>query len=67
MLDALFEKLGKVFERAEHHTRDAYLADSVDLVDLENRMRALETEGCPDAGRNAFGPYSGVMPQDRNH
>lgn len=66
MISQWFDKLGKVFERAEHHRRDTYLASSVDMADLDRRVRSLETDGYPHADGTSFGPYSGVMPNDRN-
>ncbi|CAB3787779.1 DUF3563 family protein [Pararobbsia alpina] len=45
----MFAYLAKTFrhllERAEHSRRDAYLDSSVDLCDLERRMRSIETNG----------------------
>jgi len=48
MLAYLLEKLGNLLERAEHSRRDAYLASSVDICELERRMRSIEINGCPD-------------------
>lgn len=65
MLDHLFEKLGKVFERASNDQRDTYLASATDLADLDRRMRALECEGASCAQEHAYGPYAGSLPRDR--
>jgi hypothetical protein len=43
MFAYLFKMLRSVFERAEHCRRDAYLASSVDLCELERRMRSIDT------------------------
>ncbi|AUT56427.1 DUF3563 family protein [Paraburkholderia caribensis] len=42
MLIYLFQLLRKALDRAEHSRRDAYLAASVDIVELERRMHASE-------------------------
>jgi|HubBroStandDraft_5_1064220.scaffolds.fasta_scaffold54714_1 hypothetical protein len=47
MLAYLMEKLGSLLEQAEHSRRDAYLASSADIWDLERRMRSLEIDGYP--------------------
>ncbi|CAE6857141.1 hypothetical protein R75461_07775 [Paraburkholderia nemoris] len=39
----LFSKLAKRLESAEYQRRDAYLGASSNVLDLERRMRALET------------------------
>jgi hypothetical protein len=58
MFAALSEKLGALFFVSHHDKREAYLASSSDLVDLERRMHHL------DSGGHAFGLYSRVMPRD---
>lgn len=45
MFAYLVEQLHKLIECAEHSRRDAYLASSVDLFELERRMRSLEANG----------------------
>jgi hypothetical protein len=45
MFAYLVKQLRNLLERAEHSRRDAYLASSVDLFDLERRMRSIETRG----------------------
>ena len=74
MFAALFEKLGALFSLSRHdernaysaswfppahfEQREAYLASSSDLVDLERRMRHL------DRGVYPFRLHSSVMPRD---
>jgi hypothetical protein len=74
MFAALFEKLGALFSSSRHderntcpaslfppshfEQREAYLASSSDLVDLERRMRHL------DRGVYPFSLHSSVMPRD---
>lgn len=45
MLAYVIEKLSNWFESAERTRREAYLASSSDIVDLEKRLRALESNG----------------------
>ena len=45
MFAYLIEKLSNWFESAERTRREAYLASSSDVVDLEKRLRALESNG----------------------
>ncbi|CAB3804142.1 DUF3563 family protein [Pararobbsia alpina] len=45
MFAYLSEKLGKLLERAEHSRRDADLASTVDICELERRMRSIEING----------------------
>ncbi|HEY3539739.1 MAG: DUF3563 family protein [Trinickia sp.] len=45
MLAYIIEKLSNWFESAERTRREAYLASSSDVVDLEKRLRALESNG----------------------
>lgn len=45
MLAYILEKLSNWFESAERARREAYLAASSDVVDLERRLRALESWG----------------------
>lgn len=44
MFAALLMGLNTWFERLERQSRDAYLAESHDIVELEHRIRALESE-----------------------
>jgi hypothetical protein len=45
MFGYVFEKLGHWFETAERRRCEAFLASSVDITDLEKRIRVLETQG----------------------
>jgi hypothetical protein len=45
MVAYIIEKLSNWFESAERTRREAYLASSSDIVDLEKRLRALESNG----------------------
>jgi hypothetical protein len=45
MFAYLIEKLANLLERAEHSRRDAYLTSSVDIGELERRMRSIEING----------------------
>jgi hypothetical protein len=45
MFAYLLEKLSTWFESAERSRREAYLASSSDMVQLEQRIRSLETNG----------------------
>jgi hypothetical protein len=45
MFAYILEKLSSWFESAEHSRREAYLASSTDVVQLEQRIRSLETNG----------------------
>jgi hypothetical protein len=45
MFAYILEKLSNWFESAERSRREAYLASSVDVVQLEQRIRSLETDG----------------------
>jgi hypothetical protein len=45
MFAALLMNLNNWFERLERQSRDAYLAESHDIVELEHRIRVLESEG----------------------
>jgi hypothetical protein len=45
MFAYIFEKLTNWFESAERGRREAYLATSSDIVDLERRIRSLESNG----------------------
>ena len=58
MFSALFEMLGSLFTRSTYDEREEYLASSTDLVDLEGRMRHLDSGGYP------FSLHSSVAPRD---
>lgn len=45
MFAYILEKLSTWFETAERNRREAYLASSSDIVDLERRLRSLEAHG----------------------
>jgi hypothetical protein len=45
MFAYVLEKLSTWFEAAEHNRREAYLASSSDIVQLEQRIRSLEING----------------------
>lgn len=45
MFAYILEKLSNWFESVERSRREAYLASSVDVVDLEQRLRSLEANG----------------------
>ncbi|MGC7406014.1 DUF3563 family protein [Pandoraea pneumonica] len=45
MFAALFEVVNTWFETAERRRREAFLAESKDIVELEQRIRSLETAG----------------------
>jgi hypothetical protein len=48
MFAYLLEKIGAWFDRAENARRDAWLASSTALAQLEQRMHLLETRGYRD-------------------
>lgn len=45
MFAILLEKLSVWFEVAEQRRREEYLAQSTDIVQLEKRIRSLESNG----------------------
>jgi hypothetical protein len=45
MFAYLLEKLSTWFETAERRRRETYLAESADIVQLEQRIRSLESNG----------------------
>lgn len=45
MIAYIVERLSTWFESAERNRREAYLASSADIVQLEQRIRSLETNG----------------------
>ena len=64
MFDRLSKSFGNLFSaRSAHDARDAYLASSTDLADLERRMRQVEEEDhaysmhfCGSLGRHYDAP-----------
>ena len=58
MFAVLSEMLRSLFSSSHHDEREDYLASSTDLVDLERRMRYLDSGGYP------FSLHSSVMPRD---
>jgi hypothetical protein len=58
MFAILCEKLGSLFLPSHYDEREAYLASSSDLADLERRMRHF------DSGSYSFSLHSSVMPRD---
>lgn len=57
MLSVIFEKVGRLFERAERRRRDDYLSASVDVEELEMRMRHIERNGYSLDRRYSGQPY----------
>jgi hypothetical protein len=45
MFAYILDKLSTWFETAERTRREAYLAQSTDIVQLEQRLRSLESNG----------------------
>lgn len=45
MFAYFLEKLSTWFETAERSRREAYLASSADIVQLEQRIRSIESSG----------------------
>jgi hypothetical protein len=45
MFAIILEKISNWFDSAERSRRDAYLASSTDVFDLERRLRSLESSG----------------------
>ena len=58
MFAALSEKLGSWFSPSHYEARDAYLASSSDLADLERRVRHLDSSDYP------FSLHSSLAPRD---
>lgn len=46
---AFFKRLGTAYERSEAARKEAYLAEAVDLYDLEYRMQRLDRESAQTA------------------
>ncbi|MEM5386288.1 DUF3563 family protein [Paraburkholderia phymatum] len=58
MLTRLAHRLGALFTHTRERERNAFLASSTDLADLERRMRRLDDGGHP------FHVHSSMMPRD---
>lgn len=58
MFTSLSARLESLFPPSHFEGREAYLASSSDLVDLERRMRHLDSAGYP------FSLHSSVIPRD---
>lgn len=58
MFNELTRRLGALFTSSHESEREAYLASSTDLADLERRMRSLDDGGYP------FHVHSNLMPRD---
>jgi Protein of unknown function (DUF3563) len=48
-VSAFFKRLGTAYERSEAARKEAYLAEAVDLYDLEYRMQRLDRESAQTA------------------
>ncbi|AIY42825.1 hypothetical protein LT85_3667 [Collimonas arenae] len=48
-IGAFFKRLGTAYERSEAARKEAYLAEAVDLYDLEYRMQRLDRESAQTA------------------
>lgn len=59
MFVTLLKKVGSLFVNSRDRQRDAFLGTSVDLVELENRMRMVEMNHQP------FAFYSSESPRNR--
>ncbi|AMP01128.1 hypothetical protein CAter282_3327 [Collimonas arenae] len=46
---AFFKRVGNAYERSEAERKEAYLAEAVDLYDLEYRMQQLDRESAQTA------------------
>ncbi|WP_395827681.1 DUF3563 family protein [Collimonas sp.] len=46
---AFFNRIGNAYERSEAERKEAYLAEAVDLYDLEYRMQQLDRESAQTA------------------
>jgi hypothetical protein len=46
---AFFKRVGNAYERSEAARKEAYLAEAVDLYDLEYRMQRLDRESAQTA------------------
>jgi hypothetical protein len=45
MFAYLIKMFRKLLERSEHSRRDTYLASSIDICELERRIRSFEANG----------------------
>jgi Protein of unknown function (DUF3563). len=61
MFPELAKKLSALLITTEDHEREAYLASSVDLVDLEHRINVAETHADPVRWYSASTPHEGRM------
>ena len=61
MFTELAKKLSALLITTEDHEREAYLASSVDLVDLEHRIKVVETHADPVRWYSASTPHEGRM------
>ncbi|MFB9127879.1 DUF3563 family protein [Paraburkholderia dipogonis] len=61
MFTELAKKLSALLITTEDHEREAYLASSVDLVDLEHRINVAETHADPVRWYGASTPHEGRM------
>ncbi len=48
-ISAFFKRVGTAYERSEAARKEAYLAEAVDLYDLEYRMQRLDRESAETA------------------
>jgi hypothetical protein len=58
MFNALAHRLGAFFSASHDSDRDAWLASSTDLADLERRMRQFDDDRYP------FHVHSNLAPRD---
>jgi len=56
MFNALAHRLGALFTSSRDSDRDAWLASSTDLADLERRMRLLDDDRYPFHVHSNFAP-----------
>ncbi|PRX99393.1 DUF3563 family protein [Paraburkholderia sp. BL25I1N1] len=61
MFTELAKKLSALLINTDDHERDAYLASSADLVDLEHRINVVETHADPVRWYGASTPHEGRM------
>ncbi|ACD19121.1 DUF3563 family protein [Paraburkholderia phytofirmans] len=61
MFTELAKKLSALLITTEDHEREAYLASSVDLVDLEHRINVAETHADPVRWYAGSTPHDGRM------
>lgn len=58
MFNQLATRLGTIFTASRESEREAYLASSTDLADLERRQRMLDDSSYP------FNTHSNLSPRD---